>query len=118
MGDKVYVIDTLRGQTKLKIVTLTFNCYLDSTYKKAKLTHLVTFNGRAGSVIIRSDSVFRTIEEVNRFALVYLIRRRETGVKINSDMHTMEQYQYIENNYPELILMYMKYITHAQNGKH
>ena len=75
----------------------------DGKYKKVTL--IDTTNNSL--ITISADSIFSSKEDACEFALVYLIKRKEPTVKINTDKSALEQYDEIEEKYPELILRHM-----------
>ncbi len=106
-NDKVYVIDMLGNGTLLKVKEHLFNAYTDNTYKKATIK-----DSSIGGLLatLRTDSIFATSEEASRFGIVFLVKRKEPSLKINSEKSVLELYAEIEEEHPELILKYMKFL--------
>ena len=102
-GDVVYVVDAKGNFSMFAIKKLIFNAYTDGKYKKVTL--IETTNNSL--VTISADSIFSSKEDACKFAIVYLIKRKEPTVKINKMMSALEQYDEIEEKYPELILRHM-----------
>lgn len=102
-GDVVYVVDAKGNFSMFAIKKLIFNAYTDGKYKKVTL--IDTTNNSL--VTISADSIFSSKEDACKFALVYLIKRKEPTVKINKMLSALEQYAEIEEKYPELILKHM-----------
>lgn len=111
-GDVVYVVDAKGNFSMFAIKKLIFNAYTDGKYKKVTL--IETTNNSL--VTISADSIFSSKEDACKFAIVYLIKRKEPTVKINKMMSALEQYDEIEEKYPELILRHMSDILNLSSS--
>lgn len=105
-GDVVFCIDAKNNFSSFEVVKFVFNAYTDSSKNKVSLL-------KADRTIIgpeRVSTVFRTHEEACRAALILILKRKEPTIKINNEISLDVQYHHIEENHPELILKYLKYI--------
>jgi hypothetical protein len=109
LGDTVYVVDYKKqDSSKAEIRKFIFNAYSDETYKIASIkndTNVIIAN-------IKSNSIFESVEKATRFAVVFLIKKNEPILHYSIYLDHTDPFEYIENNYPELIL---KHVGNVKN---